>query len=460
MEEKGKKLGLGNLIGFGLGNAIGTGIFVLLGAGIAQTGRSISLAVVVATVFILMTNWSTISMSNMFVVKGGDYSVKTILFPPLVSGMSSWFNVIAGLGFSSMSVSFASYLSVVFPALEPYSTLVAFVYTTLMFAITIRGSHFLTVIENVITVALVIALGTFVLFGLGKVDYGSYFSLTSDGGFFHNGFMGFIGGISVISYACMGATSVASMSPVSRHPKRNVPLAAFLITLLLAVIYGLMAIVASGVLPFDQIAGQNISVTAQHILPGALFVFFVSGGGLCAIASSSLSTLGNLRYPLLQIANDGWLPKVFKKTTKSGYPYVCFLLYYIFAVLPLAMDMKLDAIISLVMVPMQILNAIACAFCFSVPQKYPEQWKARAIKIPLPLFYVCNALGIICGLLISYTLFNNLAWNEKILSAVSVVALVGLSALRIRQGAVDVAKMKANKEKVISDAIAATANAD
>ena len=31
MEEKGKKLGLWNIIGLGLGGAIGTGVFVLLG---------------------------------------------------------------------------------------------------------------------------------------------------------------------------------------------------------------------------------------------------------------------------------------------------------------------------------------------------------------------------------------------------------------------------------------------
>ena len=43
MEEKGKKLGLWNIIGLGLGGAIGTGIFVLLGYGIASPGRSISL---------------------------------------------------------------------------------------------------------------------------------------------------------------------------------------------------------------------------------------------------------------------------------------------------------------------------------------------------------------------------------------------------------------------------------
>jgi len=38
MEEKGKKLGLWNIIGLGLGGAIGTGVFVLLGYGVAYTG--------------------------------------------------------------------------------------------------------------------------------------------------------------------------------------------------------------------------------------------------------------------------------------------------------------------------------------------------------------------------------------------------------------------------------------
>lgn len=460
MEEKGKKLGLGNLVGFGLGNAIGTGIFVLMGFGIAQTGRSMCLAVIVATLFILMTSWSTIAMSNMFVVRGGDYGIKTMLFPPLVSGMSSWFTVIAGLGFSSMSVSFTSYLCVVFPELTPYSTLIAFLYTTLMFAITIKGSHFLTIVENAITLILVVALASFVLFGIGKVDYANFFSSTHDGGFFHNGVSGFIGGVSVISYACMGSAAVASMAAVAKRPKRNVPLSALIITVILAVVYSLMAIVASGVLPYDQVAGQNISVTAQHIFPAPLFIFFVSGGGLCAIASSSLSTLGNLRYPLSQIAEDGWLPKIFRKTTKGGYPFVSYLLYYIFAVLPLAMDMSLSSIVSLVMVPLQILNAIACIFCLNIPAQYPQQWENRAIKLPLSLYRLFCCLGVVCGATISYSLFNNLAGREKILSAISVVALVGLSALRIKQGAVDVKKMEENKNQIIANAIADTSAAD
>ncbi|MBR2672899.1 MAG: APC family permease [Oscillospiraceae bacterium] len=453
MEEKGKKLGLMNLVGFSTGNAIGTGIFVLLGYGIASAGRSISLAVIIASVFMLMTSWAPIGMSNMFVFRGGEYGVKTMLFPPLVSGMSSWFTVISALGFSSMSVSFTSYLCVVFPGLTPYSTLIAFIYTVLMFAATIKGSRFLTLIENAITAVLIIALVTFVICGLPKVNWGGYFSSSYDGGYFMSGFSGIIGGISIIAYACMGSTASVSMAAVTKNPKKNIMLSALVVTALLAVIYGLMAIVASGVLPYAETAGQNISVTAKAVMPGALFIFFVSGGGLCAIASSSLSTLGSMRYPLVQIADDGWLPAIFKKQTKSGYPYITFGLYFILAVIPLAMEMQLDAIVSLVMVPLQLLNMIACIACMSVPKKYPKQWDNRAIKIPHWLYQVCCVLGVICGAMISYNLFMNLKPNEKILSAISVVLLVGLSWLRIKQGAVDVKKMEANKQAIIEDAI-------
>lgn len=454
MGEKGKKLGLMNLVGFGVGNAIGTGIFVLLGFGIAGAGRSISLGVVMAAAVMLFAGWSQFAMSNMFVFKGGEYGVKTMLFPPLVSGMSSWFTVIGALGFTSMSVSFTSYLCVVFPQLTPYSTLIAFIYTVLMFTATIKGSHFLTMIENAIVVILVIALGTFVLFGLPKVDMTTYFSASHDGGFFHGGASGFILGVSTLCYACMGGYAGISMAAVTKNPKRNVPLSALIVSLILAGIYGLMAIVASGILPYADIAGQNISVTAEKILPTGLFIFFVAGGGLCAIASSSLSTLGAMRYPLAQIAEDGWLPAVFKKQTKEGYPYIAFGLYFLLAVIPLAMDMQLDAIVSLVMVPMQIMNLIACIACMPIPKKYPEQWANRAIKIPYALYLAACILGVLCCAMISYNLFMNLAPNEKILSACSILLLIGLAWLRIKQGAVDVQKMADNKEAIIADAIA------
>lgn len=45
MGKENKRLGLFDIFSMGYGSAIGSGIFILLGLGMAQTGRSIWLAV-------------------------------------------------------------------------------------------------------------------------------------------------------------------------------------------------------------------------------------------------------------------------------------------------------------------------------------------------------------------------------------------------------------------------------
>lgn len=346
MEEKGKKLGLWNIIGLGLGGAIGTGVFVLLGYGVAYTGRSISLVVTIGCFFMLLAYWYNLIMPSMFVLKGGDYSMKAMLFNPFMSGVSAWMILVNGLAMSSYAVALAQYLAIAVPALQNHQTLVAFIAITLFFLSTIKGSRFITILENIITLVLVASLALFIIFGIPKVDFASTFT-SADGGFFHGGFTGFVSALAVMGFACQGTTMApVSMAAVTKNPKRTIPLGIIIITLLLAVIYGAMGIVAGGVLPYAETAGQNISVTARAIFPNALYVFFVVGGGIGAIASSALGGLGMFRYPLLQVANDGWLPSVFKKTDKNGYPYAIYLLFYVISVFPIVTGRSLDAIVS------------------------------------------------------------------------------------------------------------------
>lgn len=302
MEEKGKKLGLWNIIGLGLGGAIGTGVFVLLGYGVAYTGRSISLVVTIGCFFMLLAYWYNLIMPSMFVLKGGDYSMKAMLFNPFMSGVSAWMILVNGLAMSSYAVALAQYLAIAVPALQNHQTLVAFIAITLFFLSTIKGSRFITILENIITLVLVASLALFIIFGIPKVDFASTFT-SADGGFFHGGFTGFVSALAVMGFACQGTTMApVSMAAVTKNPKRTIPLGIIIITLLLAVIYGAMGIVAGGVLPYAETAGQNISVTARAIFPNALYVFFVVGGGIGAIASSALGGLGMFRYPLLQVA--------------------------------------------------------------------------------------------------------------------------------------------------------------
>lgn len=223
MEEKGKKLGLWNIIGLGLGGAIGTGVFVLLGYGVAYTGRSISLVVTIGCFFMLLAYWYNLIMPSMFVLKGGDYSMKAMLFNPFMSGVSAWMILVNGLAMSSYAVALAQYLAIAVPALQNHQTLVAFIAITLFFLSTIKGSRFITILENIITLVLVASLALFIIFGIPKVDFASTFT-SADGGFFHGGFTGFVSALAVMGFACQGTTMApVSMAAVTKNPKRTNP---------------------------------------------------------------------------------------------------------------------------------------------------------------------------------------------------------------------------------------------
>jgi APA family basic amino acid/polyamine antiporter len=121
MEEQGKKLNMLNIIGLGLGGAIGTGIFALLGFGIAYTGRSIVLVCMGGCLFMLLAYMYNVIMGAMFVLKGGDYSQKAMLFNPTMTGFSAAMSLINAMAMSSYALGIVGYIASIFPGVTPYT---------------------------------------------------------------------------------------------------------------------------------------------------------------------------------------------------------------------------------------------------------------------------------------------------------------------------------------------------
>lgn len=197
-------------------------------------------------------------------------------------------------------------------------------------------------------------------------------------------------------------------------------------------------------------------MTAEAILPRALYIFFVVGGGIGAIASSALGGLGMFRYPLLQVASDGWLPSVFKKTDKNGYPYVIYLLFYVISIIPILTGRSLDAIVSQVMIPTMLINIYMNLTCLVLPKKYPEQWAQRSIKMPLWFYNVCCVLGAFCAGVVAFNLFKDLTFNDAVFTVVIVAVMCVLTIVRLKQGAVKAEDLAAKKEEIVRQAIADT----
>ena len=321
-----KNLNLFDIICLGFGGAVGSGIFVLMGSGINFTGKSIVLAVGVGCLFMLLAYFYNVLLSSMFTFKGGDYSQKAITFNPFFSGISAYVNFTNGFSIAMYSIAIINYASIIFPSLLNYSKIIAILIITLLFAATIRGSKFISTINSIMTVILIISIFIFIVFGVSKVQSG-YFS---EGNFFRNGFSGFISAIAIMGWACQGTTmGPVAVSAVTKKSKKNIPLGILLVTVLLAVVYFAMSYVAAGVLPIEEVSNKNLSLVAKEIFPYWIFVIFIIGGAVFAIATSMITAITMVRYPILKVAEDGWLPKICKKTTSSGYPWVVYLIFYI-----------------------------------------------------------------------------------------------------------------------------------
>lgn len=448
MQQEKKLLNMFNIFCLGIGGAIGSGIFVLMGYGIAYTGRSITLVVIVGCLFMMLAYMYNIVMSSMFMFKGGDYSQKALLFGPMLTGVSGIFTFLVGFAISMYSIGMVDYASIVFPALQDYKKLIAVLVVTLFFASGIRGSKFMATINNIMTVVLMASIVIFVVVGLPQVKPG-YFESE---GFFTGGVPGFFAAIGIMGWACQGTTGPVAVGAVTKNPKKTIPGGILLVTVALALIYGLMSIVAAGVLPVEEVAGQSLSLVAREIFPYGIFVVFILGGAVFALATSLMATVTALRYPIQQVAEDGWIPAIFKKTTKGGYPYVSQSLFYLFAILPVIFDFSLDAVVSLVMIPTMLLNCYLNYSCIGLVRKYPEQWKSSILHMPFPCLAVMMLLGCACDLIVAYNLFTGMVLKEMIMVIGMMALCVAVAVIRLKTGAVDVKQLEAQKEAIINEA--------
>ena len=171
---KSKQFSLFDIFHLGLGDAIGSGTFVMVGSGIVAISRSIFISVAFGCLFMLMAYFFHVVMSSMFVLEGGDYDMKAMLFNPTLTGVSAVFTMMGGIGFAMYGGAIADYASMVFPVIGEYTKLTGIGIITPFFAAITKGSSFVSKINNVMTVVLIASIALFVIMGLPKVQPGFF----------------------------------------------------------------------------------------------------------------------------------------------------------------------------------------------------------------------------------------------------------------------------------------------
>lgn len=316
-----RKLGFWMVLALVVGTFIGSGIF-LLPAQLAPFGWnalygwSITISGAVCVAFIFA------QLARAMPLAAGPYAYVGKAFGPLPAFLVAWsYWISIWVGNAAIATAAVSYLSVFVPPLAATPGLGAATAVLLLWLLTaincasIRAGgevQIITVLIKLVPMLVVIAIAAGIVFGGGATATVPYRSEDIS-------LAGVSGAAAITLWALLGFEAASIGARKVKDPERNVPRATIIGTLLVGVIYLLVATPVTMFLPQGAVAASNA--------PFELFVshyWSPAAGGLIALFAA-ISVLGALNglvlisgeFPLA-LARNGAFPGWFAQTSARG----------------------------------------------------------------------------------------------------------------------------------------------
>lgn len=382
-------LGFRELLSLAVGQVIGAGVVTLVGQAIGVTGRSVWLAYIFAVVLGLCIILPYIMLSSMLRVNGGNYTFVATILGERWGGMYGMAFTLNSFACGMFGLSLGTYLNALFPIVN--IKLTAVIAITLFWIANMLGVRFMAKIQNVMSVCLLVGLAVFIVVGLFNLRPGTFNFSSPE--FFTGGASGFFNGTLLLVFSCTGQSFIVAFSKEAKNPRRDVPFAITAASGVILVVYALIAIVASGVLPIDQVAGKPLTLAAGQILSRPLYYAFIIGGPIMALATTLNSSFTVFSRPFHQMARDGWFSKKMSVTNNLGAPYLLLTVIYIISVVPVLLNFSISTITSNSILISRISDVVAIVAVICLPKRIPDAWENRYFKISKTAFY---ALMIFC----------------------------------------------------------------
>ncbi|WP_448091065.1 APC family permease [Pseudomonas azerbaijanoccidentalis] len=337
-----RTLSLGSVVLFGI--AYMTPIIVLGTFGILaqSTAGMVPAAYLAALVAMFFTAMSYGRMASAFPVAGSAYSYVRKAISPKLGFIAGW-AVLLDYLFLPMAIWLigAAYLNSAFPAVPQWIWVLAFIGITS--AINIVGLKLANGINALLMLVQFLVLIAFVALCVHYVGGDASTPLWSIKPFF-NGDMQMpliMSGAAIACYSFLGFDAVSTLTEETRDPRRTIPRAIMLITLIGGLIF-------VGVSYFVQIAHpsfqfDSVDSAAYEIarnIGGDLFVSIFLIGLIVGQFASGLSAQASGSRLLFAMGRDGVLPKSFFGTLheRFGTPINSILLCAVVALLALKLD--------------------------------------------------------------------------------------------------------------------------
>jgi APA family basic amino acid/polyamine antiporter len=353
-----RAVGVLDLTALGIGAIIGTGIFVIIGEAIGDAGPSIVLSFALAGVTCLFSALSYGELASSIPVSGSAYTYGYATLGELLAWIIGWDLILEyGVSVAAVAVGWGGYLQSLLDSLFGISlpdsisappgeggsfNLPAMFLVLAVAAVLIIGIRESARTNTVMVFIKVSILVFFILVGFASIN-GDNFSPWAP-----NGVSGTVDAAALIFFAYIGFDAVSTSGEEASNAQRDLPIAIIGSLLIATLLYILVAIVAVGLAPANQLAGSDaplsdaIKIGAGLDWAGDLLSF----GALVAITSVTLTILYGQTRIFFAMSRDGLLPSAFARLSARRTPWITTLMFgvltaVIAALLPLTEIAKL-----------------------------------------------------------------------------------------------------------------------
>lgn len=408
MEETNEKqLNLFELMMIGIGQIIGSGIVVLLCIAIGMTGKGVAVSFLLATVIIIIPLIPLAALGSAIPNKGGMYSYVRDLIGPRTAFFYVALLVFGQFILAQYAIGISQYAQDLWPFINP--RLLAGAVMTFVFIVNIVGLKTSVFVQRVTVIILIVSLFAFIGFGLPQVkEFPSFFEAKN---IFPNGIGTFISAMLLVRYTMIGGEFLSEFGGKAKNPGKNIPIAMIGSTLIVAVVYFLITIVAAGVLPVSEVANKTLGVVAKRILPNYMYYIFMIGGGMIALFTSLNAVFSWAPIGIKAAINDGWLPKKMAEENKTfGTPHYLLLMYYIIGMYPIITGQEIK-VVSLIGANVGLIFSIFPVITlFFLKKKRPEAHKNAKFKLgPIAsiIFPILSVTIYIIGIVSSWSFLKS-----------------------------------------------------
>ena len=335
-------LGVPSLVLLGLVYMVPLTIFSTYGIVVELTGGRLSAAYAAALIVMLFTARSYGRMAQAFPVSGSAYSYVSLSFGPGFGFMAGWSLLLDYLLLPMINyLLIGIYLNAAFPSVPPWLfmliSIAAITCLNILGITAIAKANFVVVGLQGLFIVLFVVLALVSVSGAGHVDLLAPFTGV-DGA---DGLSPILAGSAILCLSYLGFDAVSTFAEETRDPRRSIPRAIMLTTVVAGLIFLALAYVSHLLLPVGTFANTDAAaIEVVGAAGGNILVAFFTAAYIAGSLGSALTSQASVSRIICSMGRSNVFPSILGKLhPRLGTPVLPILLTSAVALLALVLDL-------------------------------------------------------------------------------------------------------------------------